>query len=274
MKKMRWIMVLTVFALVLAACGGAAPAAPAESGGQKATEVATPPPPPAPDQAQAGSAANVPDPKQAVNKVMQDYLTAMQGDLGGQAAQGLLTKSMQDKVTAGASMASLLGVQNAYSSFELSDITFSPEGKQAIVEATLNYAESPARRRFVLVSTEDVWKIQMIEAVDAQSQAQYPDKPEDVVQQFLAAYQQAPDQMKRYVSAEMLTKISEGGMADVLQLNGPVEGYIIQSASVSNDPPQAAVTVNLRAGGVDSTRIFFLAAPNGQWQIDALQTPQ
>jgi len=269
MKK-RFLIVLLLLTFVLTAClpKPAKPATPTKST-QAQAAAPTPPPPPA-DVSTPG--AGMPNPSEDVKKVLSACLTLLQADANNAQAQEYFTQALKGRVSAGTPVSAILALQAPFNSFELSGVTFSPDGKQAIVQATLVGATSTVRR-FVLVTEGEQWKIQLVETADAP--IEYPTTPEGVVQMFLAAYQQAPDQMTIFLTPNLIAKIPAGGsVGDLLQLNGPVEGFVIESASASGNASGAALIVSLRAGGADAMRIFGLVQNNGLWQIDTIELPK
>ena len=91
---------------------------------------------------------------------------------------------------------------------------------------------------------------------------------EEVVEAFLKAYTQDPQQMTLYLSQNCLANLPAGGAAAVAQLNGNLDGFVIQSGSVALNPPYAVVVVALNLNGGQTVRVFQLVQENGQWKIE------
>jgi hypothetical protein len=98
----------------------------------------------------------------------------------------------------------------------------------------------------------------------------YPKAPEGVVRLFLTAYTLDPKQMNVYLSDNRLSNMPPGGALEMLKLNGTMEGFVIESASVSPSTGAAEVVVSVRSGGKDDSRTFKLLSANGKWAIDAI----
>ena len=81
------------------------------------------------------------------------------------------------------------------------------------------------------------------QAVPEQNQASldYPDSPEAVVHAFLIAYQEGAENLTQYVKGSS----SGSDAVYMLDINGMMMSFIIQSASVRPDPPGATIEVGL-----------------------------
>ncbi|KPL80059.1 hypothetical protein ADN00_01955 [Ornatilinea apprima] len=99
---------------------------------------------------------------------------------------------------------------------------------------------------------------------------EYPQEPEEVVSAFLAAQQEDPKQMERYLSTTALAQLPPEGAVEMLHCQDVVMGYLISSASVSQNPPGAIVEVNLTTGQAELGRAFVLLRQNGVWVIDEI----
>lgn len=104
----------------------------------------------------------------------------------------------------------------------------------------------------------------------AQGEEDYPATPEGVVQAFLNAYQEQPDQMGQYL--RQAQQASEEDKANLLQIEGDIDGFAIQSAAVSVDPPGAVIVVAIQTGGTEALRRFSLTRQNEKWVIDIIET--
>ncbi len=257
MKITRKLLPLLVIIPALLACNlstlaGVGPSSPASSGN-------TPAAPASQEQIQALN-----EEENQVREAVTGFLTALQSDPNNASAQTFLSPTLQQQVSAGTSPATLGGLQGSVPAFELSAVTFAPDAGRAFVDASLLYT-APLNTRFELVKTGEGWKIDSI--TSQQGEAGYPSSPEMVVQIFLTAYQEAPDQMNQYLSASRLEQLPPGGAVGMLNINGSLEGSMIDSAAVNPDPPMAAITVTMRVGGQDLTRIFSLIKEGGRWKI-------
>lgn len=104
--------------------------------------------------------------------------------------------------------------------------------------------------------------------------ADYPDTPEGVVLAFLNAYQEDPEQMSRYLSRAWLGLLPESGGASLLEIDGDLEGFAIQSAAVSLEPPGAVIVTGIQAGGVETLRRFTLGKEDGYWVVLSIETEE
>lgn len=98
----------------------------------------------------------------------------------------------------------------------------------------------------------------------------YPQNPEDVVSAFLAAQQEDPLQMERFLSTTALAQLPQEGAQELLHCPDVVMGYYISSASVSENPPGAIVEAMLTTGQEELGRAFVLLRQNGVWVIDEI----
>jgi hypothetical protein len=257
MKISRKLLPLLLIIPALLACNlstlaGVGPSSPAPSGN-------TPAAPASQEQIQALN-----EEENQVREAVTGFLTALQTDPNNAGAQAFLSQNLQQQVSAGTSPATLGGLQGTVPAFELSAVTFAPDAGRAFVDASLLYT-APLNTRFELVKTGEGWKIDSI--TSQQGEAGYPSSPEMVVQTFLTAYQEAPDQMNQFLSASRLQQLPPGGAVGMLNINGSLEGSMIDSAAVNPDPPMAAITVTMRVGGQDTTRVFSLIKEDGRWKI-------
>ncbi len=203
-----------------------------------------------------------------VRQTVTDFFAALQADASGASSMAYLTPNLQGQVNGGAGLAGLVGMQGSLPAFELSAVTFAADAGKANVEASVLY-QQPLNLRFTLTNTDAGWKIDTI--TQLQGEAGYPPTPEMVVQTFLTAYQEAPDQMNQFLSSARLQDLPPGGAVGMLNINGTLEGSMVDSAAVNPDPPMAEITVTMRVGGQDQTRMFSLIKENGQWKITNVQ---
>lgn len=200
--------------------------------------------------------------------VVSAFLTSLKNDPSGKQSTGFLSQKLLDQVNAGKTIDQLLGGQGMIPAYQLSAVSFSPDTSMASIDASLMY-QKPANYRFGLVRSGDTWKVDSILNMD--SGDAYPPTPEGVVENFLQSYQEAPNQMEQYISPATLAQPQPGGAVGMLNINGSLEGMMIESAVVNPNPPSAVVTVAMRVGGKDVTRTFLLSKNNEQWKIDSIQ---
>lgn len=91
----------------------------------------------------------------------------------------------------------------------------------------------------------------------------YPDSPEGVVRDFLIAYQEGTDDLAQYV----MGSLDNSGAVELLDINGMMMGFLIQSASVRPDPPGATIEVGISLGNEEVVRVFNLTKIDERWMI-------
>jgi hypothetical protein len=227
------------------------------------------PPQPAGEIETAEQPAPLPDAAGARQTVI-DFLTAVQLDANSSLALQLLTTELQIRAAQPEGLqAALLKTGESISSFEVSAAGISRNGAQADIEATL-YLGTPHNLAFTLIAEDGFWKINEIRSLaDGEG---YPGQPEGVVQAFLIAYQESPDEMSGYLTAGRRANQPPGGSVGMLRILGPLEGLMVQSVVVNPDPPTAAIQALIKSGGIESRRQFILILEGGLWGIDEIQT--
>jgi len=155
------------------------------------------------------------------------------------------------------------------SSFEISAGILSPDGASYAFDGTLNF-NKPKNFRFEVVNIDGSWKINLISP--AEGEAAYPRLPEQVVQSFLTASQESPAKMLVFLSQNLKNNLPSSGPLGLLELDGALEGSMIQSASVNQNPPAASLRVMIRAGGKELLMTFSLIQENDRWVIDKVET--
>ena len=95
--------------------------------------------------------------------------------------------------------------------------------------------------------------------------------PEEVVYTFLTFYDSDPNWMLPYLSQNMLEKMPEGGVMELLGLDGDLEGLVFQAGSSSADPNLAYVEVAIQVNGEQTNRVFTLVRSENGWQIDSIE---
>lgn len=99
----------------------------------------------------------------------------------------------------------------------------------------------------------------------------YPQTPEGVVMAFLDAYTESVSSMPKYMTSGLRAALPESDPAEILGFKGALEGYAVQSASISPDPPVAQVEVAMQVNGEAVARRFKLLIEDRQWRIDAIE---
>ncbi len=98
----------------------------------------------------------------------------------------------------------------------------------------------------------------------------YPDSPEGVVRAFLIAYQEGAENLAQYVKGSS----SGSDAVYMLDINGMMMSFIIQSASVRPDPPGATIEVGINLGDQETVRVFNLSKEDEQWVIISIENLQ
>jgi hypothetical protein len=100
----------------------------------------------------------------------------------------------------------------------------------------------------------------------------YPSTPERVVQAFLNAYTQNPDEMNVYLSASRIATLPDEGALALLGFSGSLNGIGVQKGAYSPDPPTSIVQVNLKVNKKQLRLRFTMVVENGVWVIDGIET--
>jgi hypothetical protein len=92
--------------------------------------------------------------------------------------------------------------------------------------------------------------------------------PEEIVQEFLTDYQEAPQQLGGYLVPALRDQTSVENYGKLLPLDGMIEGFAVQS--VARTGPEAQVTIGIRAGGAEAAILFTLVQQNQNWFISSI----
>lgn len=111
------------------------------------------------------------------------------------------------------------------------------------------------------------------EAEVTEVSSEYPDTAEGVVSAFLDAYSQDNESMLEFLSPFALASLPEAGPAALLNFDGHLQGFFIQSATVVPEPPAALVEVIVDVDGKTGAREFQLSQSVGRWVIDTVIDP-
>lgn len=92
--------------------------------------------------------------------------------------------------------------------------------------------------------------------------------PEEIVQEFLTDYQEAPQQLGGYLVPALRDQTPVENYGKLLPLDGMIEGFAVQS--VARTGPEAQVTIGIRAGGAEAAILFTLVQQNQNWFISSI----
>ncbi len=91
--------------------------------------------------------------------------------------------------------------------------------------------------------------------------------PEEVVQAFLAALNGEPTGWQPYLTADLRGSLDPTAPLTLLDVDGPLTEFEVESGAVDPDMRQALVQVRLSAGESQVRRTFTLLQENGAWRI-------
>lgn len=168
-----------------------------------------------------------------------------------------------------AGLKAIFGKDAVLGEYKVGSPTISEDALTATLESTI-YMPQAANIRFSLVLENGEWKIDDITVLS--TSGEYPSNPEGVVLGFLTSYQESPDRMSNFLISSRRSQLPPGGATAMLQINGSLEGMVIQSAAVSPEPPTASIIVTIRAGGKDYLKKFLLTRDTTGWGIDAIES--
>lgn len=103
------------------------------------------------------------------------------------------------------------------------------------------------------------------------SDGAYPETPEKVAQAFLIASQVAPAEMEQYLSESLRKQLNGSSPLSLLGFNAPIEGFALQTGSVSLETGSASVDFGLQIGGEVTRRKFNLTFENERWVISGVE---
>jgi hypothetical protein len=154
---------------------------------------------------------------------------------------------------------------------ETAAATFPAENTLEPTGQLLAATNTPAATQETLpTATQEITVIPTVEAMKPTPEG-YPTTPEDVVYFFLTFYQEDPNQMFQYVSPGLQAQIPAGGIAELLQFEGVLEGFVLQSGSSGEMPGTAVVSVALQVNGQPTQRSFYLVTLDNLWMIDFIE---
>ena len=102
----------------------------------------------------------------------------------------------------------------------------------------------------------------------------FPSTPEALVQAFILAQQDDPKLSEDYLSNTLKSKWANKKLADLMAIDGTIEGSAILSGAVAFQPPAAKVVVGLLVKGKNYSRQFNLIKENDHWAIDSVESVQ
>jgi hypothetical protein len=198
---------------------------------------------------------------------LKEFLSALKKDINSSDVKNYLGADIKKQISEGEKISNIIGVESI-SSFEVSAGQFSSDGATISFDCTVTSDQS-TNLVFIFQKEDSEWKIEKIS--HSKSNSAYPVNPEDVVQAFLLAYQEAPDTMSVYLSEARHIQPPPGGGAGMLQITGVLEGSMVQSATVSQDPAYAIIKIAIRAEKEEHIRIFYLVKEKESWYIDNIE---
>jgi hypothetical protein len=122
--------------------------------------------------------------------------------------------------------------------------------------------------------TQESISVPTVTRVPEGGQSATPIAAEEVVFAFLTAYEDNPDQMIPFLSAELRENLPEGGVLGLLGFEGTLEGLVFTSGTTSANPNLAVVEARLQADGVEILRVFHLSRAGDSWVITGVEKPQ
>ncbi len=201
--------------------------------------------------AQIGGAQVTPDTSLAA-KVVNDFLTALKADPSGKSSLNELSGALQAYIQSGGQLPDLLGIQNTYASFSITNVQPLTGMGQVLVDATLNFV-SPIRRSLVLVIENGVWRINtfIVHALPPMT----PDGGFQAVDMVILQYVQA---LRNKTSADAWGLLSVNAQSANTQAGLEKEAQGFQSISV--------VTITLNETGQNqltyTVRLWVSLSPN------------
>lgn len=207
-------------------------------------------------------------PKIDAEKTISLFLDGQKAGATYALTSNLMSAAYAAKVKDDTGLIALLGTPESIGSYKIGSPSYSADLSKATLEGTI-YLPEPSNARFSLIIENSEWKIDDVTLLS--STGDYPTTPEAVVLSFLTSYQEAPDRMSNFLIPSRRAQQPPGGAAGMLQINGSLEGMVVQSAAVNPDPPSASIHVVIRAGGKDYVRRFLLTKDASLWGIDAIE---
>jgi hypothetical protein len=211
---------------------------------------------------------SAPAPKNDPVKAVTIFVDSLKTGAPFALTSNLLSSSLAASVKDDAGLSALLGSPKSIGDFKIGSPSYSSDLQLSTLEATV-YMPEPSNLRFSLLIENGEWKISEIKILTSSSD--YPTTPEGVVLSFLTSYQEAPDRMSNFLTSTRRSSQPPGGASSMLQINGNLEGMVIQSAAVNPEPASASIKVMIRAGGKDYPRTFLLSKDDANWGIDAIE---
>jgi hypothetical protein len=211
---------------------------------------------------------SAPTPKNDPVKAVTIFVDSLKTGAPFALTSNLLSSSLASSIKDDAGLSALLGSPKSIGEFKIGSPSYNSDLQKSSLEATV-YMPEPSNLRFSMVIENGEWKIDEIKILSSSND--YPTSPEGVVLSFLTSYQESPDRMSNFLTSTRRASQPPGGAGAMLQINGNLEGMVIQSAAVNPEPPSASITVLIRAGGKDYPRTFLLTKTDANWGIDAIE---
>jgi hypothetical protein len=100
-----------------------------------------------------------------------------------------------------------------------------------------------------------------------------PITAEEALYVFLTAYESNPDEMLPFLSQALRENLPEGGIPQLLGLDGTLEGLVFVSGTTAANPNLAVIEARLQVDGKEIKRVFYLERQDENWLITAVERP-
>ena len=198
---------------------------------------------------QAENWHSAPKTESTPEQVVSEFLSGLQNDPTGNHSLAQLSSSLSAYVQSGHPLPEILGIQNAYRSFGISNVIVNVAGDRARVDAGLNFV-SPIKRSFILTQTNHTWQINTLVTYALPSLAipDNTDGAESAILDYLQALQEHdPQTAWSWLSASTQGQISLAALGEqsasidqlnptTIQLISSSQGHLIYAVSLWVQP--------------------------------------
>lgn len=216
------------------------------------------------------SISATPAPTKNPSKVVAGFLQAVQTGRNQADYSAYLGQALEQRVRSGELVSTLLGIQNDYATFSVSNYTIDGAGRASLT-ATLNF-NTPLQRPMTLVQENGVWQIESIMVPEAASSMQ----PSDTVAEFLTRFVQEgriANYPKYFTSALTLRVGNEAGVLRLLGVQNVPHNFTLSKYTIDASG-RATVTASLNFGTGSVHPTFTLVPQYGTWLIDNIVPEQ
>lgn len=91
--------------------------------------------------------------------------------------------------------------------------------------------------------------------------------PEEVTLAFLGGLNGKPEDWQPYLTSDLRASLDPSAPLVLLEVEGPVDDFEVESGAVDPDALQALVQVRVSAGGREYRRAFTLLREDNAWRI-------